>query len=496
MGGGSIRDVTAPLLPRRAPGARARPRRGHAARDRTGRHGQDRRAAGAVRPARRGWRRSRPDRARRWFLVGARVDESQLCCSVCPPRSRACTWSRCTGWRTASSRRGRAAASEPPAAAVGDRAVREGAGAARGPGSERWPAYGPLLGMRGFADEVRQFLSRAQEALLYARAARRGGRTRGARGLARAGRLPRRVPGGARRAEPRRLRDPPPTGGRRGAPVASRSFDHVLVDDYQDTTVAAEAILRGLRAPDLVVAANPGAHVFSFQGTSRAPARALHSTCSRARRIVELATNHRAPRARDGRGLGRAAHAARSTRRSRASSDACTSSTASRGTTWRWSSAGRAPHLGGLLRALDDARIPRAMPERGLVARRRARDVAVRARAAVARRRRDRARGAGRAAPRLRRGGALARRRPAACCARLGRRPGSIANALDVTEGLTPAEADAVVAARETLDEGRAVRRHERAGRVPAPLGGASLLAPAGRDAGGAPRRGASSTPW
>ena len=31
---------------------------------------------------------------------------------------------------------------------------------------ERWPAYGPLLGMRGFADEVRQFLSRAQEALL------------------------------------------------------------------------------------------------------------------------------------------------------------------------------------------------------------------------------------------------------------------------------------------------------------------------------------------
>lgn len=28
-----------------------------------------------------------------------------------------------------------------------------------------WPAYGPLLGMRGFADEVRQFLSRAQESL-------------------------------------------------------------------------------------------------------------------------------------------------------------------------------------------------------------------------------------------------------------------------------------------------------------------------------------------
>ena len=29
-----------------------------------------------------------------------------------------------------------------------------------------WPAYGSLLGMRGFADEVRQFVSRAQEALL------------------------------------------------------------------------------------------------------------------------------------------------------------------------------------------------------------------------------------------------------------------------------------------------------------------------------------------
>src|SRR4029450_13098364 len=29
-----------------------------------------------------------------------------------------------------------------------------------------WPVYGAMLGLRGFADEVRQFLLRAQEALL------------------------------------------------------------------------------------------------------------------------------------------------------------------------------------------------------------------------------------------------------------------------------------------------------------------------------------------
>ena len=38
-----------------------------------------------------------------------------------------------------------------------------------------WPAYGHMLGMRAFADEVRQFLSRAQEALLTPRGHRGAG---------------------------------------------------------------------------------------------------------------------------------------------------------------------------------------------------------------------------------------------------------------------------------------------------------------------------------
>ena len=67
------------------------------------------------------------------------------------------------------------------------------------------------------------------------------------------------------------------------APEGDPAFDHVLVDDYQDTTIAAEAILRGLRVPDLVVAANPDAHVFSFQGTSRTAARPLRRGLPRRR---------------------------------------------------------------------------------------------------------------------------------------------------------------------------------------------------------------------
>ncbi len=60
----------------------------------------------------------------------------------------------------------------------------------------------------------------------------------------------------------------------RAANVASEGpplFDHLLVDDLQDTTLAAEAILKGLRANDLVAAADPDAAVFTFQGMSRLP---------------------------------------------------------------------------------------------------------------------------------------------------------------------------------------------------------------------------------
>ncbi len=57
--------------------------------------------------------------------------------------------------------------------------------------ADEWPAYGPLLGIRGFVDEVRQFLSRAQEALLTPDQIVDAADRRGPRGLARARAVPR-----------------------------------------------------------------------------------------------------------------------------------------------------------------------------------------------------------------------------------------------------------------------------------------------------------------
>ena len=312
---------------------------------------------------------------------------------------------------------------------------------------ERWPAYGPLLGMRGFADEVRQFLSRAQEALLspgrLVEAADRRGLTGwrelagflgeyqevlDALNLADFATVLQRAAGEALGGEP--------------------PFDHVLVDDYHDTTVAAEAILRGLRAPDLVVAANPGAHVFSFQGTSRAPLERFLNVFETST-SVELATNHRAPE----RVTVEAWVAPHASEEHAAIARELRRLHVEHGVGWNDMAVvvrRQGANLGGLLRALDDARIPRAMPERGLAlaAEPATRPYVLALRWLVAD---ETAReslveqllvsdvvGLSPAAAR----GLLRAARATT---------GSIANALDVIEGLTPAEADAVVAARETL---------------------------------------------
>ena len=310
-----------------------------------------------------------------------------------------------------------------------------------------WPAYGSLLGMRGFADEVRQFVSRAQEALLtpehIAEAADRRGLT-GWHELARF------------LGEYQEVLDPMNVADfatllQRAAAVAPDGeppFDHVLVDDYHDTTLAAEAILRGLRAPDLVVAANPDAHVFSFQGTSRVPLDRFDEMFTGAEH-VELATNHRAPEP-PGVEAWIAPHTseehaaiARELRRLHVEHDV------------DWNDMAvvvrrQGAHLGGLLRALDDARIPRAMPEHGLslTAEPATRPYVLALRWLVA----DEPQrevlieqllvsdvvGLSPAASR----GLM----------RLARaRTGSIGNALDLTEGLSASEAESVVAARETL---------------------------------------------
>ncbi len=310
-----------------------------------------------------------------------------------------------------------------------------------------WPAYGQLLGMRGFVDEVRQFLSRSQEALLTPGRIMEAADRRGLTGwhelarflgeyqevldalnLADFASLLQRAAGEATEGEP--------------------PFDHVLVDDYHDTTLAAEAILLGLRAPDLVVAADPDAHVFSFQGTSRVPLDRFIEVFGGDH--VELVTNHRAPEpvAIDAwvapHPSEEHAAIARELRRLHVEE----------GVDWNDMAVvvrRQGTHLGGLLRALDDARIPRAMPERGLslTAEPATRPYVLALRWLVAEDTVERE--------------ALIEQllvsdvvglSPAAARALLRAsraKTGSIANALDVTEGLTPAEAEAVVVARETL---------------------------------------------
>ena len=226
-----------------------------------------------------------------------------------------------------------------------------------------WPAYGHLLGVRGFADEVRQLLTRAQEALATPEQIERAAEARGLTGWRELARFA---------AEYQDTLDAAGqvdyAGLLQRAGVAagegSRPFDHVLVDDYHDTTLAAEAILRGLAASDLVVAANPAAHVFSFQGTTDVPLRRFSESFPGSE-TVALTTRHRSP---EGAAIEAwmAPHVseehaaiARELRRIHVEQDV------------PWAELAvvvrrQGSHLGNLLRALDDASIPRAMPERGL----------------------------------------------------------------------------------------------------------------------------------
>ena len=141
-----------------------------------------------------------------------------------------------------------------------------------------WPAYGGLLGLRGFADEVRQLLSRMQESLRTPEELSDAAAAAGLGGWEELARFAAEYLGvldAANQVDFAGLLQRAALAAAEGPPL----FDHILVDDYQDTTLAAEAILRGLAAPDLVVAADQDAHVFSFRGR-----RAFRSTASRPRR--------------------------------------------------------------------------------------------------------------------------------------------------------------------------------------------------------------------
>ena len=228
---------------------------------------------------------------------------------------------------------------------------------------ERWPAYGGLLGLRGFADEVRQFVIRAQEALLPPEEIERRAHQRGLAGWGELAAFLREylaVLDGSREVDFAGLVEQAARAAGSGEP----SFDHVLVDDYQDTTFGAERLLSELRPGSLVVAGNLAAHLFSFQGTTDEPLRRFAETFPGTEEI-ELTTARRpAPDAIE---AWRAPHVseqhaavAREIRRVHVED----------GVPWRDIAIvmrRHGSHEAGMLRALDDARVPRTVSEQGAV---------------------------------------------------------------------------------------------------------------------------------
>jgi superfamily I DNA/RNA helicase len=226
-----------------------------------------------------------------------------------------------------------------------------------------WPAYGSMLRLRGFADQIRQFLARAQEALLKPDDIRRRAAEAGLGGWAElAGFLERYQRG----LDDQGLVD---FAGlveqaAAAAPKGEPPYDHLLVDDYQDTTFAAEALLAGLRPRTLVVAGDPGAHVFSFQGTTDEPIRHFAERMPGAGH-VELDVDHRS----DGTVTVDAVTATHESEELAAVTRALRRFHVDQGIPWSRMAVvvrRQGTQAAGLVRALDDAAIPRWTAERGL----------------------------------------------------------------------------------------------------------------------------------
>ncbi|HXJ67173.1 MAG TPA: ATP-dependent DNA helicase [Actinomycetota bacterium] len=226
-----------------------------------------------------------------------------------------------------------------------------------------WPAYGSMLRLRGFADQVRQFLARSQEALLKPEDIRRRAADAGLSGWAElAGFLERYQRG----LDDQGLVD---FAGlveqaAAAAPKGEPPYDHLLVDDYQDTTFAAEALLSGLRPATLVVAGSPDAHVFSFQGSTDEPIRHFVEHFPGAGAIT-LDVNHRSPQAVSVEALT----ATHESEELGAVTRALRRFHVDEGIPWNRLAVvvrRQSTQAAGLVRALDDAGIPRWTSERGL----------------------------------------------------------------------------------------------------------------------------------
>ena len=228
-----------------------------------------------------------------------------------------------------------------------------------------WPAYGRSCGMRGFADEVRQFLLRAQEALRTPDEHRRGRRRARPHGLAELARFLGEYQAVLDDLNAVDFAGAPPAGSRRSRAEGTASFDHLLVDDYQDTTLAGEAHPR--RAA--------GARLWSSPATPRRT-----SSRSRGPRRCRCDGSRVVPR----RGDGGARHH-RTARRGPPSMEAWVAPHTSEehaaiarelrrlhvedgvaGPTWRWSCGARAHTWAGCSARWTTRGIPGAVPERGL----------------------------------------------------------------------------------------------------------------------------------
>lgn len=162
--------------------------------------------------------------------------------------------------------------------------------------AEDWPTFGPLLKTRPFVRDVADFVLRAQERLLgpeaLARTVEEAGRPeyrelaafygRYLDALAQSGQVDF---GGLLFQAVVLLRRELGEGER---------FRHVLVDDYQDATLAWEAMVAALAAAavTVVVAADPEGNVFSYRGGTPEPLERVGEVLG-ARDRVRLQTPHR-----------------------------------------------------------------------------------------------------------------------------------------------------------------------------------------------------------
>lgn len=225
-----------------------------------------------------------------------------------------------------------------------------------------WPSCGAMLGMRGFADQVRQFLLRAQEGLAAPEDVVERAEAAGTSGWGEVGRFYRRylqIMDQQGEVDFAGLVNQAAAAAGQGQPL----FEHVMVDDYQEATLATERMVLELRPASLVVAGDAGSHVFSFQGTTDRPLRRFPEAFPGAS-MLTLEVPHRGAEVdREAWSMPHTSeeHAAvaRELRRLRVQS----------GIPWNEMAVvvrRQGANLGGLLRALDDAGIPRAAPEGGL----------------------------------------------------------------------------------------------------------------------------------